>query len=74
MTKEGEGNQEGSQRGCAGLVGWPGVPLLEIVSGPDLGSGLEAAAYGEELRRVVTYLGVSLANMQVCFYRLGLVR
>eukprot|EP00884_Botryococcus_braunii_P019419 jgi/Botrbrau1/6160/Bobra.0344s0001.1 len=41
-----------------------GVPLLEIVSGPDLRSGGEAAAYGEELRRVVTYLGVSLANMQ----------
>jgi Asp-tRNA(Asn)/Glu-tRNA(Gln) amidotransferase B subunit len=41
------------------------VPLLEIVSGPDMRSGQEAAAYGEELRRVVTFLGVSNANMQV---------
>ncbi len=41
------------------------MPLLEIVSGPDMRSGQEAAAYGEELRRVVTFLGVSNANMQV---------
>lgn len=61
-----EGGQARQVSGAA-VVGGAGVPLLEIVSGPDMGSGLEAAAYGEELRRVVTYLGVSLANMQVRF-------
>eukprot|EP00887_Chlorella_sp_A99_P006179 scaffold3.g6179.t1 len=40
-----------------------GVPLLEIVSEPDLRSGAEAAAYGAELRRVMRCLGVSDGNM-----------
>ena len=41
-----------------------GVPLLEVVSGPDMRSGAQAAAYGAELRRVMTYAGVSDAAMQ----------
>ena len=41
-----------------------GVPLLEVVSGPDLRSGAQAAAYGAELRRLMVYLGVSRAAMQ----------
>lgn len=41
-----------------------GVPLLEIVSEPDLRSGIEAAEYGAELQRLVRYLGVSNGNMQ----------
>ncbi|MBD2196691.1 MULTISPECIES: Asp-tRNA(Asn)/Glu-tRNA(Gln) amidotransferase subunit GatB [Calothrix] len=41
-----------------------GVPLVEIVSEPDLRSGQEAAAYAQELRRIVRYLGVSDGNMQ----------
>ncbi|HAC64780.1 MAG TPA: Asp-tRNA(Asn)/Glu-tRNA(Gln) amidotransferase GatCAB subunit B [Cyanothece sp. UBA12306] len=41
-----------------------GVPLLEIVSEPDLRSGQEAAEYAQELRRLVRYLGVSDGNMQ----------
>ena len=41
-----------------------GVPLIEIVSEPDLRSGLEAAEYAQELRRIVRYLGVSNGNMQ----------
>lgn len=41
-----------------------GVPLLEVVSGPDMRSGAQAAAYGAELRRVMIYLGVSKAAMQ----------
>ena len=43
----------------------PGVPLLEVVTEPDMRSGVEAAAYGAELRRVVTFLGISNGNMQV---------
>lgn len=41
-----------------------GIPLIEIVSEPDLRSGVEAAAYAQELRRIVRYLGVSDGNMQ----------
>jgi aspartyl-tRNA(Asn)/glutamyl-tRNA(Gln) amidotransferase subunit B len=41
-----------------------GVPLLEIVSEPDLRSAQEAAEYARELRRIVRYLGVSDGNMQ----------
>lgn len=41
-----------------------GVPLLEIVSEPDIRTGKEAAEYAQELRRIVRYLGVSDGNMQ----------
>lgn len=41
-----------------------GVPLLEIVSEPDMRNGLEAAEYAAELQRLVRYLGVSNGNMQ----------
>jgi len=41
-----------------------GVPLVEIVSEPDLRSGQEAAEYAQELRRIMRYLGVSDGNMQ----------
>lgn len=41
-----------------------GVPLVEIVSEPDMRSGQEAAEYAEELRRILRYLGVSDGNMQ----------
>ena len=41
-----------------------GVPLVEIVSEPDMRSGVEAAEYAQELRRIMRYLGVSDGNMQ----------
>ncbi len=41
-----------------------GVPLCEIVSEPDIRSGVEAAAYAQELRRILRYLGVCDGNMQ----------
>ncbi|MGI2905182.1 Asp-tRNA(Asn)/Glu-tRNA(Gln) amidotransferase subunit GatB [Tolypothrix sp. VBCCA 56010] len=41
-----------------------GVPLVEIVSEPDLRSGQEAAEYAQELRRILRYIGVSDGNMQ----------
>jgi aspartyl-tRNA(Asn)/glutamyl-tRNA(Gln) amidotransferase subunit B len=40
------------------------VPLIEIVSEPDLRTGQEAAEYAQELRRIVRYLGISDGNMQ----------
>ncbi len=41
-----------------------GVPLIEIVSEPDIRTGQEAAEYAQEVRRIVRYLGVSDGNMQ----------
>ncbi len=41
-----------------------GVPLLEIVSEPDLRSGEEAQAYIGELRRLVRYLEICDGNME----------
>ncbi|KAJ6911337.1 glutamyl-tRNA(Gln) amidotransferase subunit B [Populus alba x Populus x berolinensis] len=41
-----------------------GVPLLEIVSEPDMRNGIEAAEYAAEIQRVVRYLGISNGNMQ----------
>jgi aspartyl-tRNA(Asn)/glutamyl-tRNA(Gln) amidotransferase subunit B len=41
-----------------------GVPLIEIVSGPDLASADEAVAYLKGLRSILLYLGISDANME----------
>ncbi len=41
-----------------------GVPLLEIVSLPDLRSGQEAAAYLDKLREILMYLGICDCKMQ----------
>ena len=41
-----------------------GVPLLEIVSEPDMKTGVEAAEYAAEIQRLARYLGVSNGNMQ----------
>lgn len=41
-----------------------GVPLIEIVSEPDIRSGKEAAEYAQELQRIIRYLGVGDGNMQ----------
>ncbi len=41
-----------------------GVPLLEIVSEPDMHSAEEARAYGEALRHILVYLGVNSGNME----------
>jgi aspartyl-tRNA(Asn)/glutamyl-tRNA(Gln) amidotransferase subunit B len=42
-----------------------GTPLLEIVTEPDLCSGREVALFGQELQRLVQFLGVSAAQMQM---------
>jgi aspartyl-tRNA(Asn)/glutamyl-tRNA(Gln) amidotransferase subunit B len=50
----------------ASLVDWnrAGVPLVEIVSEPELRAPEEAAAYLTELRRLLRYTGVSDADME----------
>jgi aspartyl-tRNA(Asn)/glutamyl-tRNA(Gln) amidotransferase subunit B len=42
-----------------------GVPLLEIVSEPDMRTGKEAAMYAAELRRIMLCIGASNGNMAV---------
>jgi aspartyl-tRNA(Asn)/glutamyl-tRNA(Gln) amidotransferase subunit B len=41
-----------------------GVPLLEIVTEPDLRSGEQARQFLTELRKILRYLGVSSADME----------
>lgn len=41
-----------------------GVPLIEIVSEPDIRTGAEAAEYGQEIQRILRYVGASDGNMQ----------
>ncbi|OGO50769.1 MAG: glutaminyl-tRNA synthase (glutamine-hydrolyzing) subunit B [Chloroflexi bacterium RBG_16_68_14] len=41
-----------------------GVPLMEIVSEPDVRSGQEARLYLTKLQQILRYLGVSRANME----------
>ncbi len=42
-----------------------GVPLLEIVSQPDMNSTAEVMSYARAMHRLVRWLGVSQANMQM---------
>ncbi|MFW5967752.1 MAG: Asp-tRNA(Asn)/Glu-tRNA(Gln) amidotransferase subunit GatB, partial [Persicimonas sp.] len=46
-----------------------GVPLIEIVTRPDLRSADEAVAFLKELRNIVVYLGISDGNMQEGSFR-----
>jgi aspartyl-tRNA(Asn)/glutamyl-tRNA(Gln) amidotransferase subunit B len=41
-----------------------GVPLLEIVSEPDMRSAAEAATYAKELHSILTYLNVNSGDME----------
>ena len=41
-----------------------GVPLMELVTEPVLHSGEEVKAFGEELQRILRYVGVSDADME----------
>ena len=46
-----------------------GVPLIEIVSEPDIRSSDEAYAYVSELRKLVRYLGICDGNMEEGSFR-----
>ncbi|MFH1036934.1 MAG: Asp-tRNA(Asn)/Glu-tRNA(Gln) amidotransferase subunit GatB [Patescibacteria group bacterium] len=41
-----------------------GIPLMELVTEPDIGSGQEAKDFAEELHRILHYLEVSDADME----------
>ncbi|HEY8943598.1 MAG TPA: Asp-tRNA(Asn)/Glu-tRNA(Gln) amidotransferase subunit GatB [Polyangiaceae bacterium] len=46
-----------------------GVPLIEIVGAPDLGSSSEAAAYLRALRDVLVFIGVNDGNLEEGSFR-----
>ncbi len=46
-----------------------GVPLLEIVSEPDIRSGEEARAYAMRIRQILRYLGVNSGDMEKGVFR-----
>lgn len=41
-----------------------GIPLLEVVSGPDMSNAQEAAEYGRTIRQIVRYLDVCDGNLE----------
>jgi aspartyl-tRNA(Asn)/glutamyl-tRNA(Gln) amidotransferase subunit B len=41
-----------------------GIPLIEIVSEPDIRSPLEARLYMQKLRTIIRYIGISNCNME----------
>ncbi|MCP6718088.1 MAG: Asp-tRNA(Asn)/Glu-tRNA(Gln) amidotransferase subunit GatB [Patescibacteria group bacterium] len=41
-----------------------GIPLMELVTEPDINSSLEAKKFGQELQLILRYLDVSEANME----------
>lgn len=41
-----------------------GVPLMELVTEPDITSGEQAMLFGRELQRILRYLGISDADME----------
>jgi aspartyl-tRNA(Asn)/glutamyl-tRNA(Gln) amidotransferase subunit B len=55
---------EGTGTGTAVDLNRAGVPLIEIVSEPDINSPEEAQAYMSELRLVLLHLGVCGCNME----------
>ena len=46
-----------------------GVPLLEIVSEPDIGSGEEARVYAMKIRQILRYLGVNSGDLEKGVFR-----
>ena len=64
LASSGGGGGEASKASTLADYNRAGVPLIEIVTEPDMRTGEEAAAYAQELRRIVRFLGVSSGNMQ----------
>ncbi len=53
------------EHGCTGIdFNRSGVPLIEIVTRPDFTTGDEVVAYLEQLKSILTYLGVSDCKLQ----------
>ncbi len=69
--EEDTGKNIHDQHGDASLVDYNrcGVPLLEIVSEPDIRGAPEAVAYLRKLRQILQYLEVCDGNMDECSFR-----
>lgn len=69
--EEDAGKNIHDQHGDASLVDLnrAGVPLLEIVSEPDMGSAEEAVSYLKTLRAIVQFLGICDGNMEEGSFR-----
>lgn len=64
--EEDTGRLQHDARGDHSLVDFnrAGVPLMEMVTEPDLTSGEEVSKFAEKFRLILRYLGVSDANME----------
>jgi len=60
----GKNIHDGLEEGSLVDLNRAGVPLLEIVSEPEISSGEEAVAYLKALRAILIYAGVSDADME----------
>ncbi len=60
----GKNVHDGIEEGSLVDLNRAGVPLLEIVSEPEISSGEEAVAYLKALRAILIYAGVSDADME----------
>ena len=65
----GKSNHELSAKATYVDLNRAGVPLLEIVGGPDLRSANEASDYLKALHRLVTFLGICDGNMEEGSFR-----
>jgi aspartyl-tRNA(Asn)/glutamyl-tRNA(Gln) amidotransferase subunit B len=63
------GNDSGGHAASFADMNRSGVPLMEIVSKPDMRSPAEARAYLQKLRAIVRALGVSTGNMDEGSFR-----
>lgn len=71
LTHFGKGEMEGEFENGGSLVDYnrSGVPLLEIVSEPDIHSGEEARAYAMKIRQILRYLEVNSGDMEKGVFR-----
>ncbi|MBI2676635.1 MAG: Asp-tRNA(Asn)/Glu-tRNA(Gln) amidotransferase subunit GatB [Candidatus Yanofskybacteria bacterium] len=70
--EEDAGRLQHDSKGDHSLVDFnrAGVPLMELVTEPDLNSAEEVKEFAEKLRLILRYLGVSDANMEKGQYRI----